>query len=621
MELDNVGKMDQADHMQLSGEMIVARAASTGLARGRAILCECARSAAVPRRRIDGNETQRELERFDEAVETVEMDLLRVHDDVQRTIGEAESEIFGTQALMVRETKLRSSVRELCVGEQLNVEAAVEESIQRLVAVFARMEDPYLRERGIDFHEVGRRLLDHLASDGPFRAPSDAKDCILVTSELFSSTVAQLEGRGVRGLIIERGGITTHAAILARALGIPMLVQATDATRKIVGGDLVILDALAGRAFINPSPRILQRYDQLEADLEAHQNVLEEQIDLPVVTLDGVEIQLAANIGQTADAVAAARVKAAGAGLYRTEFVFQVQDQFPSEEEQYRFYRATAELLTPGRTVIRLLDAGSDKPLPYFPLPREANPALGCRGVRLLLEHPAVLRPQLRAILRLSATHPVSILLPMIDGVDELRTIRQLIDEVKSELATAELPFDPDIPVGVMVETPAAVFLAAELAAEADFISVGTNDLVQYLLAIDRDGATSAYDPLHPAVLRALASLVKTAAAAGKSISLCGEIAGDPLFTALLLGLGFRRFSVTPGRLLEIKHAIRSIDLAHAGQLAEHVLRLVTTPDIRTQVEHEWHSRRPVASPDFSLTETKPGIVIPPATQDTDGRV
>ncbi len=595
--------MNLTENMQLGGEMIVASAASAGLARGRAVLCGCAHSAAVPRRRIDANEAPRELERFDEAVDAVEMDLTRVHDDVRRTIGQAEAEIFGMQAILVREAKLRKAVSDLCVGELMNVEAAVEQAIQRLVAVFARMKTPYLRERGIDLQEVGRRLLDHLACDEPFRAPSDAEDCILVTCELFSSAVAQLESRGVRGLIIERGGLTTHASILARALGIPMLVQATDATRRIAAGDPVMLDALAGRAFINPTQDILRRYDQLEADLHAHQNVLEEQIDLPVVTLDGIEIELAANIGQTADAVAAARVKAAGAGLYRTEFVFMVQDRFPSEEEQYRFYQATAGLLAPGRTVIRLLDAGSDKPLGYFPLPQEANPALGCRGVRLLIMHPAVLRVQLRAILRLSATHPVSILLPMIGGVDELRTIKKVIKEEKSELAAAGLSFNPDIPVGVMVETPAAVFLAAELTAEVDFFSVGTNDLVQYLLAADRDGATSAYDPLHPAVLRALASLVETTAAAGKPISLCGEIAGDPLFTALLLGLGFRRFSVTPGRLLEIKHAIRAIDLTAAGKLAERVLRMVTTRDIRSQVEHEWNNRRPVAPPEFSLTE------------------
>ncbi len=277
---------------------------------------------------------------------------------------------------------------------------------------------------------------------------------MLVTSELFSSAVAQLEGRGVRGLIVERGGLTAHATILARALGIPMLVKVPQATEKISAGDLLIVDALAGRAFINPKSDILHAYDQLDADLQAHQNALKNLVDLPAITADGVEIKLSANIGQTADAVTAVRVKADGAGLYRTEFVFLAQDHFPSEAEQYRFYRATAEHLQPGETVIRVLDAGSDKPLAYFPLPREANPALGCRGIRLLLAHPEILHTQLRAILRLSATHPVSILLPMIRGLDELRATKAAIESVKLELAAAGESFNPDLPSGCHDRNP-----------------------------------------------------------------------------------------------------------------------------------------------------------------------
>jgi phosphoenolpyruvate-protein phosphotransferase len=397
---------------------------------------------------------------------------------------------------------------------------------------------------------------------------------------------------------VEKGGLTAHATILARALGIPMLVQVPEATKQIRAGDLLVVDAFAGRAFINPNPEILRRYDRLEADLQAHHCALEGLIDLPTVTKDGIEIKLCANIGQTADAVAAANVKADGVGLYRTEFLFVVQESFPSEAEQYQFYRTTAEHLQPGGTVIRLLDIGSDKPLPYFPLIRENNPALGCRGTRLLLAHPAVLQTQLRAILRLSASHPVSILLPMISGMDDLRAAKAAIERGKISLAEEGLPFDPRIPIGAMIETPSAAILIGQLADEVDFFSVGTNDLVQYLLAADRtsDALASPYEPLHPAVLQVLATLSAAAKSKGKPISLCGEIASDPVFTPLLIGLGFRSFSVSPGRLLEIKHAIRSTRLHEAEALAGTVLSLTSTQEIKARMREDWIRRSPVAS-------------------------
>lgn len=596
-----------ADASQPIGKMIVAKTASAGLAQGRALLCECGCRVATPRRHIEVNEAPQEMARFDSAVETVERELAQLQDTVRTSIGNSEAEIFGAQILMLREVELRNAVLNHCTEERMNVEAAVEQAIERLRAVFAQMQDPYLQERGADLLEVGKRLLDCLANVAPSTVPSDAEGCVLVTREASTSVVAQLKGRGVQGLILEQGGLTTHAAIIARALGIPMLVQAVAATKEIAPGARVILDAIAGRAFINPDSHISHRYSQLEKDLRAHAGILEDQIDLPAITLDGAEITLAANIGQAADAVAAGRVKASGAGLYRTEFIFQVQDHFPDEEEQYRFYRDTAERLAPNKTVIRLLDVGSDKPLSYFPMPREENPALGRRGVRLLLEHPSILHTQLRAILRSSAIAPVSILLPMVGGVDELRAINEEIDGLKIELDAAQIPYAHDIPVGVMIETPAAALLAEELTAEASFLSVGTNDLVQYVLCADRTGDSNAYDPLHPAVLRILASLARTAQSAGKPISLCGEIASDPLYTALLLGLGFRHFSVTPERLLETKYAIRSIHLFKARELARKVLSLGTVHEIRAQIEEDWAARRPVVPLEIALpAERKP---------------
>lgn len=591
--------------------MILGEPASSGLARGRALLCDCAKQMVVPRRQIDEAEMESELERFDVAVSAVEQTLQGVQSGVHRALGNTEAAIFEAQIHLLRDEELRQAVRNVCMAKRINVEAALEDAIQRLAAVFDQLEDAQFRERAVDLREIGQRLLDHLARQPRSDFPADPEGCVLVTGELFSSAVAQLEGRGVRGLIVERGGLTAHATILARALGIPMLVKVPQAVQKITAGDLVIVDALAGRAFINPKPEILHAYDQMDATLQAHQHALMDLVDLPARTTDGVEIKLSANIGQMADAVAAVRVQADGAGLYRTEFVFLAEDHFPSEEEQYRFYRATAELLKPGETVIRVLDTGSDKPLSYFPLPREANPALGCRGIGLLLAHPEILRTQLRAILRLSATHPVSILLPMIRGLDELHAAKAAIENVKQELASAGEPFHPDLAVGAMIETPSAAILIAQLADAVDFFSLGTNDLVQYVLAADRISGegNSAYDPLHPAVLHMLATLATTARRKGKPISLCGEIASDPMFTALLLGLGFRRFSVSPGRLLEIKHAIRSIHCNEASAFAAEILLLNSEQEIRARVQDDWNRRRPVSPPDLPV---EPHAATPP---------
>lgn len=621
LERDRMNLTPVEEPRQAGTVMILGEVASSGLARGRALLCDCGKQTVAPRRLIAETEIEAEVKRFDEAISAVEQKLRNIQSDVRQALGAAEAEIFEAQILLLRDEGLRRAVREICASQKINVEAALEHAIQRLADSFERLKDTYLRERAADLREIGNRLLDYLSRESAPGVPADLQGCVLIASELFSSAVAQLHGRGVRALITERGGLTAHSTILARALGIPMLIRVPQATKVISPGNVVIVDALAGRAFVNPPQNIIRAYDRLEADLKAHQSTLQEVIDLPCVTQDGVEAKLSANIGQTGDAVAAVRVKADGAGLYRTEFVFFAQDHFPSEAEQYRFYRATAEQLRPKGVVIRLLDIGSDKALPYYPLPAEVNPALGSRGVRLLLSHPEILRNQLRAILRLSSAHPVSLLLPMVRGLDELQAIKAMVKTLKSELAGEGQSFNPAMPLGVMIETPSAATLASALADEADFFSIGTNDLVQYLLAADRAGGglDSDYEPLHPAVVRTLAALAITARSKRKPISLCGEIAGDPRYTALLLGLGFRSFSVTPGRLMDVKYAIRSIDLKRAEQLAVTALTLDSAPAIRALVQEDWRQRSPVSSPNLfgaAAVSTTP----PDATHDEPSR-
>jgi phosphotransferase system enzyme I (PtsI) len=569
--------------------MILGEVASSGVARGSALVCACAEHAAGPRRTISETEAQKEMEKFDAAISEVEKDLLDLQKKVQQRVGKKEAEIFEMQILLLHDSSLREEVSTRCLTEKINVEAAVDEAIEKLTSLFVRLKDPYFRERAADLRDVGKRLLDILTKSQSPGIPILSDGSVIVTSELLPSVTAQLDGQKIRGLVVERGGQTAHATILARALGIPLLIHVSDATKIIRTGDRLIIDGLAGRVFINPTPAILREYDRLEADLQAHQTVLKGLIELPAVTRDGVVIKLCANIGKSADAVAAARLNADGIGLYRTEFVFLVQDHFPSEEEQYEIYRTTADRLKPREVVIRVLDIGSDKLLHYFPLPLEANPSLGCRGTRLLLAHPEILRAQLRAILRLSATHPVSILFPMVGGVEDLLAVKAAIESVKTSLALEPQPFNPRVPIGAMIETPSAAILIGRLAQEVDFFSIGTNDLVQYLLTTDRTSneVASYYEPLHPAVLQVLASLATAAKAKGKSISVCGEMAGNPAYTQLLLGLGFRSLSVSPGEILEIKNAIRSTSLQQAEHLARRLLQLDTIQEIKDCLRDE----------------------------------
>ena len=531
------------------------------------------------------------MERLDVAISEAENELRDLQRGLQQQIKEPAAEIFETHILLLHDASLREEISTRCLREGINVEAALDGAIDKLTSVFAQMEDCYFRERAADLHDIGNRLLDLLTGRRLRGIPTLPGESVIVTRELLPSLVAQLNGKAVRGLVLERGGQTAHATLLARSLGIPSLIHVREATQRIKTGDLLIVDGLAGRVFINPSPATLREYDRLETSIQAHQNALKGLVDLPAVTRDGVAIKLSANIGKVADAAAAASLNADGIGLYRTEFVFLVQDHFPSEEEQYQLYRAAADRMDPREVVIRVLDLGSDKLLPYFPLAREANPSLGRRGTRLLLKYPEILRGQLRAILRLSATHPVSILFPMVGDVEELLAVKAVIETVKSQLRTERQPFNRDIPVGAMIETPSAALMSHRLARYVDFFSVGTNDLVQYLLAADRTSSevASYYAPLHPAVLQVLASLAATANAEGKGISICGEMAGNPLYTPLLLGLGFRSLSVTPLEMLEIKNAIRSTSIPQAEALAKRVCQM----DIVREIKECLHEAQP----------------------------
>lgn len=563
--------------------MVFGEIASPGVARGIAIVCACTEDTPIARHVIDASEVSNELARFDAAVVVAEKRMRELQQKIVRGHSKDEAEILDAHISLLHDPSLRETVCALCTTSKLNIEAALSEAINTLTTVFARLANPYFKERAADLVDIGNHLQQALAKDDLPKNPSFPDGTVLVTRELLPSVLVQLDEKAVCAVIVEQGGQTAHATILARARSMPMLIHVEDATKTIHNGDPLIVDGLAGRIFINAPPDIQHEYDRLEADLQAHKTVLQELINQPAETLDGVPIKLSANIGKVADAATAATVNADGAGLYRTEFVFLAQNNFPSEEDQYNMYRGAADRLQPREVVIRVIDIGSDKLLSYFPLALEANPSLGSRGIRLLLAHPEIFHVQLRAILRLSATHAVSLLLPMVGGVEDLRRAKEAIEHAKATLTNENLPFNPNLQIGAMIETPASVILADRLIKEVDFLSIGTNDLVQYLLTTDRTSnvMSAYYEPLHPAVLAALASVASVGRKSNKRVSICGEMAGNPAYTTLLLGLGFRNLSVNLSELLEIKNAIRSTSLRQAERLAKHVLELSTIQEIK----------------------------------------
>ncbi|MEK7321444.1 MAG: phosphoenolpyruvate--protein phosphotransferase [Pseudomonadota bacterium] len=477
-----------------------------------------------------------------------------------------------------------------------NAEWALQMQRETLVQAFHAMEDPYLRARADDVEHVARRILYELLNDRPETGPGDQlRDGVVLAEDLAPADAVLLQQHGVRALITEAGGATSHTAILARSLGVPTIVGLRHAVHYIRHDDVLIVDGEQGLVVVDPDARTLRHYQRRQLQERRVRAVLAKLTGKPAVTRDGVTVTLRANAELPEELQTARQSGADGIGLYRTEFLFLDRDDLPGEEEQFEVYLRVVRAMAGTPVTIRSVDLGADKEYAHYAADGGArtNPALGLRGIRRCLKDPAMLRAQLRAILRVSAHGPVQLCIPMLTGVDELLQVLVWVERMKQELDAAGLPFDRGLPVGAMIEVPAAALLADSFASRLDFLSIGTNDLVQYTLAADRldEDVSYLYDPLHPAVLRLIDLTVQAGARQGVPVAMCGEMAADPRRTRLLLGLGLREFSMHPAMLLEVKQVVRrseldiarryaraALDAADVGEVAELVERLNGLP-------------------------------------------
>lgn len=496
-----------------------------------------------------------------------------------------ERAIFEAQALMLEDPELLARVEEGLAGG-LSAEAAWSQAVEAFAAQLAALPDPYFQARAADVRDIGNRVLRHLVG-APAEAGMPDHPVVVVADELLPSETVTLDPGRVLAFVMAGGGPTAHAAILARRLGVPAVVAVGPALHQVAEGTLLVVDGEAGWVEVDPAPEVVHAA-QARRDLwlQHRQQAVREALG-PAYTRDGLRIEVAANVGSLADAQQAAQAGADGVGLLRTEFLYLGRTAAPTEEEEAAAYRALLEAMGGRPVVVRTLDVGGDKPLPYLPMPQEANPFLGVRGVRLSRQHPELLRQQLRALLRAGVGFPLRIMFPMVSTVEEIRWLRAVFEEVRRALEARGDPLPQDLQIGMMVEVPSAALLAEHFLPWVDFFSVGTNDLAQYTLAADRTHPVVAgmADGLHPAVLRLIRMVTEAAVPAGRWVGVCGELAGDPLAVPVLIGLGVRELSVNPVRIPEVKAAVRRWSLAEAEALAREALRQESAEGVRRLVQ------------------------------------
>ncbi|HIC0449513.1 TPA: phosphoenolpyruvate-protein phosphotransferase PtsI [Klebsiella quasipneumoniae] len=565
--------------------MISGILASPGIAFGKALLLK-EDEIVIDRKKISADKVDQEVERFLSGRAKASAQLEVIKTKAGETFGEEKEAIFEGHIMLLEDEELEQEIIALIKDKHMTADAAANEVIDGQATALEELDDEYLKERAADVRDIGKRLLRNILGLAIIDLSAIQDEVILVAADLTPSETAQLNLKKVLGFITDAGGRTSHTSIMARSLELPAIVGTGSITAQVKNGDYLILDAVNNQVLINPSNEQIEALRNLQVQVAEEKAELAKLKDLPAITLDGHQVEVCANIGTVRDVEGAERNGAEGVGLYRTEFLFMDRDALPTEEEQFAAYKAVAEACGSQAVIVRTMDIGGDKELPYMNFPKEENPFLGWRAVRIAMDRKEILRDQVRAILRASAFGKLRIMFPMIISVEEVRALKKEIEIYKQELRDEGKAFDESIEIGVMVETPAAATIARHLAKEVDFFSIGTNDLTQYTLAVDRgnDMISHLYQPMSPSVLNLIKQVIDASHAEGKWTGMCGELAGDERATLLLLGMGLDEFSMSAISIPRIKKIIRNTNFEDAKVLAEQALAQPTTDELMTLV-------------------------------------
>ncbi|MBI2082303.1 MAG: phosphoenolpyruvate--protein phosphotransferase [Deltaproteobacteria bacterium] len=520
------------------------------------------------------------------AIVKTSSDLLRLEKKLMKRLSKQESDIFYSHRMILSDRSFQKKLK-LWIDKGHGPIEAVRDVIAEYIHQLESVDDPHFKERAGDLEDIRQRLMEHLIGGSRLKK-KEVLEGVLVAETLVPSDTARLDPKRIQAIVTERGGVTSHAAILARSLGIPAVMGVGGITRHTNPGDILIVDGDSGQVILNPRKEIMQEYERIQDRYVDRLVHLQPLVHMPATTKDGYRVIVEANVGLLAGVKSIRDFGAEGIGLYRTEYPFMIRKKLPNEEEQYQIYLQIVNEAGGLPVTFRTLDAGGDKPVAALDglSTSEANPFLGYRSIRLCLAQPELLIVQLRALLRASAHGKIKVLIPMISGVEEILQVREIFNKVQTELENENTPFDQKVPLGIMIEVPSAVQMAEILIRYVDFFSIGTNDLIQYTLAVDRNNEKVAafFEPLHPAVLKSIHKVCEVGRQAGKPVGVCGEMAGDPLLTPLLIGLGVSHLSMIPGNVLQVKNMIRQITLAESQKLVEFVLQASTAAQIRERL-------------------------------------
>jgi phosphotransferase system enzyme I (PtsI) len=532
-------------------------------------------------------EYEQEIERFLAAIVTSAFELEKIQDQTKLKFGEDKAAIFEAHLLVLNDPDLLTAVEEMIQSQKVNAEHALQSTAAMFINMFEEMDNEYMRERAADVRDVTKRVLSHLLGVELVNPSMILEEVIIVAKDLTPSETAQLNRQFVKGFTTNIGGRTSHSAIMARTLEIPAVVGTKEATERINHGDLLIVDGINGNVIVNPTEEIIAQYKRKKADFEAQKGEWAKLVNEKTMSADGHHVELAANIGTPNDVKGVIYNGGEGVGLYRTEFLYMGRKQLPTEEEQYEAYKAVLEGMNGKPVVVRTLDIGGDKELPYLKLPKEMNPFLGFRAIRLCLEEQDIFRTQLRALLRASTAGNLKIMFPMIATLDEFRRAKEIFEEEKQKLSAEGIAYSDSIELGIMVEIPSTAILADQFAKEVDFFSIGTNDLIQYTMAADRmnEQVSYLYQPYSPSILRLVKMVIDAAHREGKWTGMCGEMAGDETAIPVLLGLGLDEFSMSATSILKARSLIKRLNKSEMETLAQNVLTMSTTSEVQAAIE------------------------------------